>query len=425
MGQLRRTGLGRTLLALRDSPAAADALGVDPLWPRVAIFSISAFIAGVAGGLYAGLLEGAGADVLHHLHVAALADHRRGRRDPERVRRGPRRAALLLRARRCRRAARRRPGSPRCSASAPSCWPAGPAASSASSPTAGPASSSPSAANPRFWRCPATPGVAKQRQNRGVGSIVAEPHLVAEGITVRFGGLVAVNDVSVSADRGEIVGIIGPNGAGKTTLFGAIAGTAPARRGHGPARRPRRHPLAVPPPGPSRPRAHVPAARGVRLDDRPGEPRLRHRGRGPRRQPDPPAPAQPPPTPGPGGGHARRARPPVRRRGAGRRPAARARPAGGARPGAVRAAGPAAPRRAVVRARRVRDRGPGRPHRRGGADAGPRRGAHRARHDDGARHLRAALRARLRRPASRRDPPPRWRPCPRCATPTWGPRHGT
>jgi ABC-type branched-subunit amino acid transport system permease subunit len=57
MSQLRRTGLGRTLIALRDSPAAADALGVDPLWPRVAIFSISAFIAGVAGGLYAGLLE--------------------------------------------------------------------------------------------------------------------------------------------------------------------------------------------------------------------------------------------------------------------------------------------------------------------------------------------------------------------------------
>jgi branched-subunit amino acid ABC-type transport system permease component len=60
MGQLRRTGLGRTLVALRDSPAAADALGVDPLWPRVAIFSISAFVAGVAGGLYGGLLEGAG-----------------------------------------------------------------------------------------------------------------------------------------------------------------------------------------------------------------------------------------------------------------------------------------------------------------------------------------------------------------------------
>jgi len=54
---------------------------------------------------------------------------------------------------------------------------------------------------------------------------MAEAHLVASKITVRFGGLVAVNDVSVQADRGEIVGIIGPNGAGKTTLFGAIAGS--------------------------------------------------------------------------------------------------------------------------------------------------------------------------------------------------------
>jgi branched-chain amino acid transport system ATP-binding protein len=50
-------------------------------------------------------------------------------------------------------------------------------------------------------------------------------HLDARHITVRFGGLVAVNDVSVQADPGEIVGIIGPNGAGKTTLFGAIAGS--------------------------------------------------------------------------------------------------------------------------------------------------------------------------------------------------------
>jgi branched-chain amino acid transport system ATP-binding protein len=48
--------------------------------------------------------------------------------------------------------------------------------------------------------------------------------LEVANVTKRFGGLVALNAISFSVGKGEIVGIIGPNGAGKTTLFGVISG---------------------------------------------------------------------------------------------------------------------------------------------------------------------------------------------------------
>ncbi|HYZ42078.1 MAG TPA: ATP-binding cassette domain-containing protein, partial [Stellaceae bacterium] len=45
------------------------------------------------------------------------------------------------------------------------------------------------------------------------------PLLAIEHLTMRFGGLIAVDDLSFVAHRGEITAIIGPNGAGKTTVF--------------------------------------------------------------------------------------------------------------------------------------------------------------------------------------------------------------
>lgn len=48
--------------------------------------------------------------------------------------------------------------------------------------------------------------------------------LTVERLTKRFGGLVAVSDVTMTVEQGEILGLIGPNGAGKTTLYSVISG---------------------------------------------------------------------------------------------------------------------------------------------------------------------------------------------------------
>ena len=57
------------------------------------------------------------------------------------------------------------------------------------------------------------------------------PLLEVKNVTKKFSGLIAVNEVSMNVEEGQIVGVIGPNGAGKTTLFNCIAGALPPSSG--------------------------------------------------------------------------------------------------------------------------------------------------------------------------------------------------
>ena len=68
-----------------------------------------------------------------------------------------------------------------------------------------------------------------------------DPILTVEHLTMRFGGLIAINDLSFNVGRGEITALIGPNGAGKTTVFNCVTGFYKPTEGrivmrHGPGR---------------------------------------------------------------------------------------------------------------------------------------------------------------------------------------------
>ena len=63
---------------------------------------------------------------------------------------------------------------------------------------------------------------------------IAPPHEVVfdvNHVTLRFGGVTSLNDVSLQMLRGEILAVIGPNGAGKTSLFNSLTGVYTPQEG--------------------------------------------------------------------------------------------------------------------------------------------------------------------------------------------------
>jgi len=98
-------------------------------------------------------------------------------------------------------------------------WPLLAARRGPASPAPAPASSRPAPSRPAPS---ASAGALSTRPRPAAGTVV----LRADHLTQRFGGLVAVNDVSLTVHHGEIVGLIGPNGAGKSTSFNMLGGAA-------------------------------------------------------------------------------------------------------------------------------------------------------------------------------------------------------
>jgi len=226
----RRGRVGRALIASRDNPQAAEALGINVVKARLVAFAISGFIAGIAGGLFAGLLGGvsslsgvfgidrgieffgltmlggvtslagpiiaAGFRVLLQLtpigeweHFGLLLF----------VVAGPGTVFVYLRA------------------------PEG------------------VAGIVRDWkdrRLGATERTAHRETTRALPADAAlmdwpgGAHLECRGITCRFGGITALDAVDLEVEPGEVVGLLGTNGAGKSTLVNVISGIVAASDGY-------------------------------------------------------------------------------------------------------------------------------------------------------------------------------------------------
>ena len=294
---LRRGEFGRRLQAMKDSPAACTTVGLDLTRTKVQVFALAAAIAGIGGFLLAGWKGTVGKDdfslltgTLSALPVLLLAVV-----GGITVVSGAMIGALLLVAMPADR--RRLPvaqklDDPACPASSASRLARNPdglasdlrnairdarARFIARGRAVRPADcvAPPPRSDPRARR----PARSRHRSRSGARSNAswASPRRTAvalfeaRGLTVRFGGHNAVNEVDLDVERGCVTGLIGPNGAGKTTIFNAITGLQEVSGGT--LTLDGRDITHETPTDTGAPRhgAHVPAARGVRKPQHPRE----------------------------------------------------------------------------------------------------------------------------------------------------------
>jgi ABC-type branched-subunit amino acid transport system ATPase component len=223
---LVRSRMGRLLRGLGDSPLALSTAGTNLTLLRVTVFCISAFIAAIAGalsGMVTTLVSGDAYDPIQSLTLVAVVLITIGSEPWYAIIAGAGIALIpayvtsdnttnylnalfgivvLLVASGVQRRRRRRVAKPASQASVPET-----AASSHVVPTARPAAIPHSAPE---W-------AGERRRDEDL-------ELDLERVSMRFGGAVAVRDLSLSARTGRITGLIGPNGAGKTTTFNLCSG---------------------------------------------------------------------------------------------------------------------------------------------------------------------------------------------------------
>jgi ABC-type branched-subunit amino acid transport system ATPase component/ABC-type branched-subunit amino acid transport system permease subunit len=232
VGRLRRTGIGRGWIAVRDNESSASAFTLSPTRLKLAAFALSGGIAGLAGGLLAGLnvqiradsfgasqslqivalaiiggVGSVGGAILGAIWVIGVPTLFAGTPSAAALTSGPALLVLLL------------------------YLPGGLWSVVQRGRTAVLAALAARAPAPEPMGVPVRPplrvAATAARPAPEDGTVLA-PALEARDVTVRFGGRVAVDGVSVRADVGEVVGLIGANGAGKSTLMNALSGLVPA-----------------------------------------------------------------------------------------------------------------------------------------------------------------------------------------------------